>query len=296
MGLQGADIVNCSHTKTGSDASERGECYKWGDNISTLPHPPTVSKVLPGFLPQCSTAPPYPQLAVQNQLPRAGPSRAVPDHSDQVLHHRSGPDGPPQLPPPQSTSNNERRPNSENSALLHRQHQGTHQVAAPAGQVMFQPLDTEPVAQPMDSGRLSQFWGTPVMPQPSTPSLDSVRRSKCQQSHKHGVSYPISHINRPLPPDKVNTSLQVISAINNIGLDLEKMAQDQPLDPDFQRLSTDSLSGLQFRKLNMGDKDLYVDVSNGPARPFVPFTWKRRVIQALSRQEKSLHQNSCGHQ
>ena len=167
------------------------------------------------------------------------------------------------------------------ASLHHRQQQGTRQVAAPAGQVMFQPLDTEPVAQPMDSGRLSQFWGTPVMPQPSTPSLDSVRRSKCQQSHKHGVSYPISHINRPLPPDKVNTSLQVISAINNIGLDLEKMAQDQPLDPDFQRLSTDSLSGLQFRKLNMGDKDLYVDVSNGPARPFVPFTWKRRVFDSL---------------
>ena len=125
--------------------------------------------------------------------------------------------------------------------------------------------------------------------QPSKPSLDPGHRCNLHQSHPIPIpnevmqqqQLPISHINRPLPEDKVTIATSFINAIDNIGLNLEQMAMDQPLDPDFQRLSTDSLSGLAFRKLSLGDKDLFVDVSNGPARPFVPFSWRRRVFDSL---------------
>ena len=59
------------------------------------------------------------------------------------------------------------------------------------------------------------------------------------------------------------------------------MARDQPLDADFRRLSTDPNSGLTLRKIPIGDFNLHVDVSNGPARPFIPFSWRQKVFNSI---------------
>ena len=59
------------------------------------------------------------------------------------------------------------------------------------------------------------------------------------------------------------------------------MADEQVLDADYQRISTNSDSGLSFRKVDIGNKDLIVDVSNGKPRPFVPFSWRRRIFDAV---------------
>ena len=80
---------------------------------------------------------------------------------------------------------------------------------------------------------------------------------------------------------KEQQCINVINAINPHGLDLSQMATDQPLDRDFNRLINDARSGLNFRQIELNGHQLIVDTSNGPARPFVPFNWRRRVFDVM---------------
>ena len=59
------------------------------------------------------------------------------------------------------------------------------------------------------------------------------------------------------------------------------MAVDQPLDADFQNISRDAATGLRFRKVKIGNQNLFVDISNGPARPFVPAAWRKRIFDLI---------------
>ena len=72
-----------------------------------------------------------------------------------------------------------------------------------------------------------------------------------------------------------------VNAIGPLGLDLTRMAADQPLDRDYIRLSADARSGLHFKRIELNGQQLIVDISNGPARPFVPFNWRRRVFDVV---------------
>ena len=73
----------------------------------------------------------------------------------------------------------------------------------------------------------------------------------------------------------------VIAAVDHFGLDLSELAHAQTMDADFNRIARDSRSGLSFRKVHLGDAEIFVDISNGPARPFVPQSWRRRVFDSL---------------
>ena len=73
----------------------------------------------------------------------------------------------------------------------------------------------------------------------------------------------------------------VVNTIAHYDLDLAEMARLQVLDPDFQRLSREAQTGLRFRKVKVGDQDLFVDVSNGPPRPFVPAAMRRKVFDVI---------------
>ena len=59
------------------------------------------------------------------------------------------------------------------------------------------------------------------------------------------------------------------------------MARLQPLDPDFQRLRQDSRSGLNWKTIDIGDRDIIVDISNGPARPYIPFSLRKQIFDVL---------------
>ena len=88
-------------------------------------------------------------------------------------------------------------------------------------------------------------------------------------------------IAKNLEENKVQDLQMVVNAIEHYDLDLEELARQQVLDPDFQRLTNDARTGLSFRKLKIGNSDLYVDVSNGPARPFVPLAMRKRVFDII---------------
>ena len=59
------------------------------------------------------------------------------------------------------------------------------------------------------------------------------------------------------------------------------MARDQALDADFRRVSADARTGLQLRAVQLDRRKLIVDISNGPARPFVPYSWRKRVFELM---------------
>ena len=92
---------------------------------------------------------------------------------------------------------------------------------------------------------------------------------------------PICAVNKPINDEKANDLGATINSITALGIDFAQMARDQPLDADFRRVSNDPNSGLTFRKIPIGNFHLFVDVSNGPARPFVPFSWRQRVFNTI---------------
>ena len=92
---------------------------------------------------------------------------------------------------------------------------------------------------------------------------------------------PICSVNKPVSSDKIEDLSSTINSISSLGINFAEMARDQPLDADFRRLSSDPNSGLTLRKIPVGNFDLFVDVSNGPARPFVPFSWRRRIFDTV---------------
>ena len=97
-----------------------------------------------------------------------------------------------------------------------------------------------------------------------------------QQQPNDALSRPASE-----PSTKEQDFGVFVNAIAPMGLDLSAMAADQPLDRDFVRLSNDARAGLQFKKIELNGRQLIVDISNGPARPFVPFNWRRKVFEII---------------
>ena len=108
----------------------------------------------------------------------------------------------------------------------------------------------------------------------TTTSTESAQNNKNQQT-------PINMADKQLSGEKTDEFNAIVNSITELGIDFNEMARAQPLDADFRRISTDPNCGLTFRKVPVGQHNLFVDVSNGPARPFVPFAWRRQVFNSI---------------
>ena len=73
----------------------------------------------------------------------------------------------------------------------------------------------------------------------------------------------------------------VVNAIGDLGLDWNEIAAQQALDPEFQRLRREARTGLNFKSVNIGNRSIIVDVSNGPARPYIPYASRRKVFNCF---------------
>ena len=102
-----------------------------------------------------------------------------------------------------------------------------------------------------------------------------------QDSKKNTIRTPIHAVDRPVEEKKTTELNTTINSITSLGIDFAQMARDQPLDADFRRVSNDLNSGLTFRKIPIGNFHLFVDVSNGPARPFVPYSWRKQIFETI---------------
>ena len=81
--------------------------------------------------------------------------------------------------------------------------------------------------------------------------------------------------------NKLEDFQQVVASIGDLGIDWNEVARLQPLDPDLQRLRRDPRSGLNLKSVDIGNTNILVDVSNGPARPFIPFSIRKRIFDVL---------------
>ena len=95
------------------------------------------------------------------------------------------------------------------------------------------------------------------------------------------VQETIATIDAPIPENKTEELREVISSIDSYGVDLQELAREQPLDPDFRQISQEARTGLNFKKVDIGGRNIIVDVSNGPARPFVPQAWRKRIFDVI---------------
>ena len=84
-----------------------------------------------------------------------------------------------------------------------------------------------------------------------------------------------------IPAQKIEDLQALVNSIDHYQIDLEAMAVDQPLDQEFINISREATTGLRFRKVKVGSQNLFVDISNGPARPFVPSAWRRRIFDVI---------------
>ena len=73
----------------------------------------------------------------------------------------------------------------------------------------------------------------------------------------------------------------VVNAIGDMGLNWDAIADAQTLDPDFRRLRQEARTGLTFKRVDIGTKSIIVDISNGPARPFIPTSFRRKVFDVF---------------
>ena len=70
----------------------------------------------------------------------------------------------------------------------------------------------------------------------------------------------------------------VVNSIGDLGIDWDEVAALQPLDPEFRKLRSDARSGLNFKSVNIGTRQIIVDISNGPARPFIPLACRKKIF------------------
>ena len=99
------------------------------------------------------------------------------------------------------------------------------------------------------------------------------------------IASATSQIHRAASEVKSEAALEdlncVVNAIGDLGLDWNQIATEQTLDPEFQRLRREARTGLHFKSVNIGDKSILVDISNGPARPYIPFASRKRVFNCF---------------
>ena len=126
-----------------------------------------------------------------------------------------------------------------------------------------------------------------VIPEEASPDEKAACFSNFLKSLNEVPAGPASSEDQPQLPipmkhqQKERELQTVVNAIAHYDLDLVEMARLQVLDPEFQRMSREAQTGLNFKKVQVGDQQLFVDISNGPARPFVPAAMRRRVFDII---------------
>ena len=104
----------------------------------------------------------------------------------------------------------------------------------------------------------------------STPSSPSAAASSTTSSS-------------PGPPETASDEdfEAFVGAIEAQSLDLTQMAREQPLDRDCQEALQNPQSNFRVKTVDLGSAKLLVDTSTGKPRPLVPYSWRKKVFDAV---------------
>ena len=137
------------------------------------------------------------------------------------------------------------------------------------------PPNAEPLVRSGSDCLGQQPQGVPTSPpkeiqirerlHPAAGANDSENRSTCSSKREEAIE----------------NLQQVVASIGDLGVDWNEVAIQQPLDPEFQQLKRDQRSGLQWKSVDIGQRQILVDISNGPARPYIPFALRRNIFNVL---------------
>ena len=137
------------------------------------------------------------------------------------------------------------------------------------------PSATSTMPTDASGGERRSFSTTTPSNQPSTPSSSNAPSSPA-------ISAPVAPSNCSSRREAAVDDLQhVVASIGDLGIDWNEVARLQPLDPEFQRLKADSRSGLSWKNVDIGNNNIIVDISNGPARPYIPYSLRKRIFDVL---------------
>ena len=121
----------------------------------------------------------------------------------------------------------------------------------------------------------------PSFSNPPPPPTSSPSPQQQQSTVSSSSSSSKDLTTPPLPDDNLKNLQQVVNSVDHYAFDMEDLARQQALDSDFHRLLNNAQTGLSFRKIKIGTTFLRIDISNGPARPFVPHSFRRQIFNVI---------------
>ena len=160
----------------------------------------------------------------------------------------------------------------------------TSTPARKAKHVTFSPMisavtrPTEPNQQQLDD-QLQQHDAQAKKQIETIPELNRFFQPPSSEPSLSSPALPKGY--KPVPEEKLEDLQLLVNSVNHYSIDLEDMARQQALDPELRQLRREAQTGLSFRKVQIGSTFLFVDVSNGPARPFVPLSYRRRIFNVV---------------
>ena len=115
----------------------------------------------------------------------------------------------------------------------------------------------------------------------SAATTDNKKSNRSLLNPRSSLSQASPSLSTCVRPEAAVDLKSVVNSIGNLDVDFKQMARDQPLDPEYARLAQDARTSLHFKAVDLDGYSLIVDTSNGPARPWVPLSWRKRVFNAI---------------
>ena len=227
------------------------------------------------------------QMQQQQQTPPTDPFDEAEERLERLINTQKAAT---KKQPPPSTATTAAASPTLSSTAKRSPRRKTVSFASPIASSSSTVSSVAPASENNDLQKLDKFFEEEMQQHPELQRFVSKPTSTATQPQQQQVEHQqmsasndsSSNItNKPVPEDKLESLQLVVNSIDHYSIDMEDLARQQALDPDFRRLLRDPRTGLSFRKIRVGTTFLHVDISNGPARPFVPHSFRRRIFNVI---------------
>ena len=154
-------------------------------------------------------------------------------------------------------------------------------LLSPSASATTPSTDASTSATTTDNKKSNRSLSNPRSSLTSATTTDNKKSNRSLSNPRSSPPQAPTPLSTCIRPEAALDLQAVVNSIGNLDVDFRQMAQEQPLDPEYARLSQDARTSLHFKAVDMDGYRLIVDTSNGPARPWVPLSWRRRVFDAI---------------
>ena len=117
----------------------------------------------------------------------------------------------------------------------------------------------------------------------SVNTVNEPNRINSETASTSPATEPTAHQHRSQERclEATQTLVGVISTIQKMGINWDELADEQLIDADCRRIRQDRNTPLNLKQIDIGNKNILVDISNGPARPIIPYSWRKRLFDVV---------------